>query len=187
MSVMIEVRPDVTEREQIWHMKEQLEVYLNTIESRLKSMDDIYPVGSIYMSVNSTDPGTLFGGTWTRLTDTFLLAAGSTYAAGGTGGAATVTLDTTQIPAHTHGSKTLTGSAYFRKWYSGNEIVTASGIVRRSNLTYSANSNGESGINPNAVDVLTVDATHTHDSVGGSKAHNNMPPYLAVYCWKRIA
>ena len=48
----------------------------------------IYPVGSIYMSVNATSPASLFGGTWEQLKDRFLLAAGDTYAAGSTGGEA---------------------------------------------------------------------------------------------------
>ena len=61
-----------------------------------------YPVGSIYMSVNSTNPGTLFGGTWVQLQNRFLLGAGSSYSNGATGGSATVTLNVNQIPAHTH-------------------------------------------------------------------------------------
>lgn len=73
--------------------------------------DAIYPVGSIYMSVNSTSPDTLFGGTWERITGSFLLAAtdngnsGASQAAGNTGGAATVTLTAAQsgVPAHAHG------------------------------------------------------------------------------------
>ena len=62
----------------------------------------IYPVDSIYMSVNSTSPASLFGGTWTQLKDRFLLGAGSTYSNGATGGAATVTLTSDQIPSHKH-------------------------------------------------------------------------------------
>lgn len=50
--------------------------------------DFIYPIGSIYMSVNSTSPETLFGGTWVQIKDTFLLSAGDTYTAGTTGGSA---------------------------------------------------------------------------------------------------
>lgn len=70
-------------------------VDLPAITSGLKTMllNQIYPVGSIYMSVNSTNPGTLFGGTWARIKDTFLLSAGDTYNAGDTGGSATVKLD----------------------------------------------------------------------------------------------
>ena len=48
----------------------------------------IYPVGSIYMSVNSTSPQTLFGGTWEQIKDTFLLASGTSYSNGATGGSA---------------------------------------------------------------------------------------------------
>lgn len=62
----------------------------------------VYPVGSIYMSVNSTSPATLFGGTWTQIKDTFLLAAGTNHAAASTGGAETVTLSTSNLPSHNH-------------------------------------------------------------------------------------
>jgi len=62
----------------------------------------VYPVGAIYMSVNSTSPATLFGGTWTQLKDRFLLGAGDTYSNGSTGGAATVTLTTQNMPSHNH-------------------------------------------------------------------------------------
>ena len=66
------------------------------------NVDFIYPIGSIYMSVNSTNPGTLFGGTWSQLKDRFLLGAGNTYTNGNTGGAATVTLTVNRMPKHSH-------------------------------------------------------------------------------------
>lgn len=62
----------------------------------------VYPVGAIYMSVNSVSPATLFGGTWSRISDRFLLAAGESYSAGSTGGEATHKLTTAELPAHTH-------------------------------------------------------------------------------------
>ena len=62
----------------------------------------IYPVGSIYWSSNSTNPGTLFGGTWTQIKDRFILAAGDSYSNGATGGAATVTLTVSNMPSHSH-------------------------------------------------------------------------------------
>ena len=65
-------------------------------------VDLIYPIGSIYQSTVATSPATLFGGTWTQITDRFVLSAGSTYTAGTTGGASTVTLKTSQMPSHTH-------------------------------------------------------------------------------------
>ena len=48
-------------------------------------IDAIYPVGSIYMSVNNVNPSVLFGGTWEQIKDTFLLSAGDTYNAGSKG------------------------------------------------------------------------------------------------------
>lgn len=74
----------------------------------------IYPVGSIYITAGSTNPQTIFGGTWERIKDSFLLAAGDTYAAAATGGAASqsytpagtiggTAITEAQMPAHTHG------------------------------------------------------------------------------------
>lgn len=66
-------------------------------------VDIIYPVGSIYMSVNTVSPATLFGGVWQAITGRFLLAAGGNYALGSQGGAATVRLTVENMPAHNHG------------------------------------------------------------------------------------
>lgn len=126
-------------------------------------INTIYPIGSVYMSVNPTDPKTLFGiGTWERIQDKFLLAAGSTYSAGSTGGAATVTLTTDQIPSHRHGdifvdTSRLGWQLSFAKGTSFNGLSTG----------------GERN---------WVGTGYT----GGGKSHNNMPPYLTVYTWKRI-
>jgi microcystin-dependent protein len=62
----------------------------------------IYPVGSIYMSVNNVNPSTIFGGTWEQIKDKFLLACGDTYNNGATGGEATHTLNANEIPTHNH-------------------------------------------------------------------------------------
>lgn len=69
-------------------------------------VDIIYPVGSIYMSVNSVNPGTLFGGTWQAISGRFLLAASSTYPLGTTGGAVNKQLSVNEMPAHTHVAST---------------------------------------------------------------------------------
>lgn len=63
---------------------------------------EIYPVGSIYLSTANVDPGAIFGGTWQRIKDTFLLTAGDTYAAGSTGGEAEHKLTTQEMPSHSH-------------------------------------------------------------------------------------
>lgn len=121
----------------------------------------IYPVGSIYLSVNETDPGTLFGGTWQRIKDTFLLAAGDSYAAGTKGGEATHTLTVDEMPSHNHNLK---GASTAVSDYFG-------GSTNDYGLTSRGTEQNEA--------VLTF--------VGGSQPHNNMPPYLAVYVWQRIA
>lgn len=124
----------------------------------------IYPVGAIYMSVNSTSPATLFGGTWTQIKDTFLLAAGTTYSAGATGGEATHTLSVAEMPEHRHSIYGATGSI---PDYLGG-----------SSADYGIVSEGTSGATEYSA-YLGVK--------GGGQAHNNMPPYLAVYVWKRTA
>lgn len=133
----------------------------------------IYPVGSIYMSISSTSPATFLGGTWERIQDRFLLAAGSTYTAGATGGSATHTLTTSEMPSHIHS----------RIKYVSNEdwsLGDASNLGTAEADAYSAG--------PSVTTSQNVKMSHWRTSAtGGGAAHNNMPPYLAVYVWKRTA
>lgn len=135
-----------------------------------KVFDMIYPVGSIYMSVNSTSPATLFGGTWEQIEDTFLLASGSVYEAGEIGGEATHTLTADEMPTHRHSHY-----AHYQ-WHSGStNTLKANG----SALTVD-NTSGYAHIDTNQVATAST-------YVGGGESHNNMPPYVAVYMWKRTA
>lgn len=230
-----------------------------------------YPVGSIYMSVNSTSPATLFGGTWVQIEDAFLLAAGSSYSAGSTGGAASVTLTAAQsgVPAHSHGLNNHKhsvgahkhtvpehGHTYTRPTVSSSGAVT-NGVPSNGAHTHNVREAGTSDkwgtASGSYTSVLfqrgadgnlftpTNNATtlsshglyavsagahthnlpnHTHTLTGGSvankaafdtnnstafdsgaasgdtanntasaasEAHDNMPPYLTVYVWKRTA
>lgn len=122
-------------------------------------LSKVYPVGSIYMSLSSTDPKTLFGGTWERLKDRFLLAAGDRYSAGATGGEATHTLTKDEMPSHNH-------------YAAINGGTDSYGQNRTTIGSFANKAQGYS-------DSSTIFAT------GGGNAHNNMPPYLAVYMWKR--
>ena len=154
-------------------------------------VDLVYPVGSIYMSTSSTSPATLFSGTtWTQLKDRFLLAAGDSYSAGGTGGAASVVLDTTQLPAHTHGSYAMSGDIRLRGLSNGSalgDLNAGSGGMTSSETGASIGCvNVGTGSNQNST-VIHITGTHEHASVGNGQAHNNMPPYLAVYMWERTA
>ena len=118
------------------------------------------------MSVNSTSPATLFGGTWTQLKDRFLLGAGDTYSNGATSGEATHTLTENEMPSHTHKNWTKAESGW-AIWgqRSGNMFSTSS-------YTWAGNN-----VNVSDIDSSTY--------VGNGAAHNNMPPYLVVYMWKR--
>ena len=94
--------------------------------------DTIYPVGSLYWSSKSTNPSSLFGGTWVQIKDRFVLACGDTYkTVGATGGASSVTLSVSNMPSHTHsfsGSGTTGGM-------SGNATGDFQSVIRGVNVT----------------------------------------------------
>lgn len=76
---------------------------LNYLYGQLQNTaSKLYPIGSVYISFNSADPSTLFGGTWVRLKDTFLLANGDSYTPNTTGGSATKTIAVSNMPSHNH-------------------------------------------------------------------------------------
>ena len=125
----------------------------------------VYPVGSLYMSAEATSPASLFGGTWEQIKDRFILAAGDTYAAGTIGGEASHTLSISEMPKHYH----LMYTNYNPTSHDSTKHVFdyTSGAYKAQN-SYSTFSN-----------VI--------DDSGYSQPHNNMPPYVAMYVWKRIA
>mgnify|MGYP001002538202 CR=1 FL=1 len=139
--------------------------------TKQQMIDMIYPVGSIYMSVNSTSPQTLFGGTWVQLQNRFLLGAGSSYTAGSTGGETTHKLTVNEMPSHTHGNG---DNGSFLSIYTSHDPAG----LRNLGFQGIANGGWWCPANKNLTDI-----TYT----GGNAAHNNMPPYLVVYMWKRTA
>lgn len=122
-------------------------------------LDYLHPVGSIYQSTDPTSPADLFGGTWEQIKDVFLLAAGDSRAAGSTGGEETHTLTAAEMADHTHGYD-----------YTGQSDTIGTGAIKIVSPNGTAN-------------AYTGKAT----SNCGGQAHNNMPPYLAVYTWRRTA
>ncbi|MEI7667983.1 MAG: siphovirus ReqiPepy6 Gp37-like family protein, partial [Erysipelotrichaceae bacterium] len=80
----------------------------------------IYPIGSLYLSTVATNPETLFGGTWEQIQDKFMLAAGTTYPAGTTGGNAshvhTSAAHTHSVAAHSHDSAAHTHTVNAHRW-----------------------------------------------------------------------
>ena len=147
--------------------KQYVDNLVSTLTEQYSSLIDIvYPVGSIYMSVNAADPSTLFSGTsWEKLEGRFLLGSDSTYKPGSTGGEATHTLTYNEMPKHTH-------------------------------PMYSYNPGGEGTFTPDEGSYLVDSVTDNKNTwwarlgmgyAGGDAAHNNMPPYLAVNMWKRTS
>lgn len=132
--------------------------------------DMIYPVGSIYISVNNVNPSVLFGGTWEQIQDRFLLGAGSTYSAGSTGGEATHTLTIDEMPGHNHEPA---------NWMWAASKGENSGELHIPRVT------DHKGNTIEYVNGRSTQIQYT-SSTGGSRPHNNMPPYLAVYIWKRV-
>lgn len=129
--------------------------------------DKIYPIGSIYISVNSTNPHDLFGGTWEQLRDRFLLGCG-TKENGTIGGEENHTLTVAESPSHNH-----------RELYWGDGSTYQFGVNRSADGGRWGFDYWSSGENCSEANFYT-------NYVGGNQAHNNMPPYLAVYMWKRI-
>lgn len=137
----------------------------------------IYPVGSIYMSMNSTNPHDLFGGTWEQIKSRFLVGTGSIEAntndwcgsieaglynfgqnsSGEMAGEVVHTLSVDEMPYHNHG---------LRSGEEGSTTYGEYGPIYTSNR--------------NKYQLYTL-------PIGGNQPHNNLPPYLTVYMWKRTA
>lgn len=177
----------------------ELKKKVEEIASAGFSVDKVYPVGSIYTSVNDTDPSTLFGGTWVRFGEgRTLVGVKSTDidfdVSENTGGEKTHTLSANEAPRHSHyitvDEKALTGSVWN---FTGQNATygpgnSTSGVFSKGGdgtCFYPSATGKATGIS----DGFTLDASHTHTASsgveGGGEAHNNMPPYITVYMWKR--
>lgn len=136
-----------------------------------------YPVGAVFISVVSTNPATLLGyGTWTAFATGKMLIgidSGDTDfdTVEETGGAKTHTLTESEMPSHRH----------------------IEGIPRDNYgsdpATYSLLSSGDS---PDSTKYehytgYTGGTGATETSAGTTQAHENMPPYIVTYMWKRTA
>ena len=165
------------------------EVSAGTLKVGGKSLLDlVYPVGAVYMSMTGTPPSVLFGGTWKAIEGRFLLAANATYPVTSTGGAASHTLTTEQMPTHSHRVLGYVdaenvghdhGIPNIKSGQSGEYGVYAE--------TWGYGS-GSRELNTNFVDI-----THNHSvditsqTTGGGKSFSLLPPYMAVYMWRRTA
>ena len=126
-------------------------------------IDLIYPIGSIYMTVSDTNPfETIKFGVWEKIENRFLLASSNIHMNGETGGEENHTLTINEMPKHSHKMKYDSVG-----WTAIKQSSGTNGIVEYNKSSY--------------------DGQYSTEEVGNGNAHNNMPPYLAVNMWKRIA
>lgn len=171
-------------------------ISFSSIRKSLLSL--MYPVGSIYESTQPTDPGDLFGGVWNRFGDGRVLVGVSNETefdyVEKTGGEKTHTLTTMEMPGHTHGIPPLSGTAAsggahthtataeYNKDASlgGSAARIAGGGEYRTTMPVSI---GSGGAHTHTVNTKQSET----NSSGSGYAHNNMPPYITVYRWVRVA
>lgn len=164
-----------------WVQKLVAEVYK-------KAKLDAHPVGSYYWSNDSTSPATLFGGTWEALPPGYtLIAQGSgsdsfgsfTYTAGQKYGERKHPLTTEELASHGHSGSTSTNGDH------SHTVTTFNGFGK-------INGNSYDGYCIGSTDRTTSTAgNHQHslniDNTGGDQPHNNIPPVIASYGWRRTA
>lgn len=138
----------------------------------------IYPIGSIYMSVNSTNPSTLFGGTWVawgsgRVPVGVDSSDSDFSSVESTGGAKTHTLTESQLPK-------ISGSFSLHGQENGTNIYGVSGH-------FSGTYMGGKYKAPNGTTAAAYSHANITYSFGGGSSHNNLQPYITCYMWKRTA
>lgn len=133
-------------------------------------LNALYPVGSIYVSKDPTDPAELFGGSWKRIKERFIWAIGDNENPGDTGGEKTHTLTEAELPK-------LSGSISNFALQEEGQSVSTSGVfsTRASQEWATYGSNGK-----------IQDSDIVDFSAGSGQAHNNMPPWEGFYIWERI-
>lgn len=158
----------ITSKNNNFSLDSQGNLIVNSITTNSTNglLDLIYPVGSIYMSVNSTSPATLFGGTWERIKSKFLFGCedNGDYINGNVGGEFEHQLLINEMPSHGH------------SWKGVNDGASVTNQMGQYPIRIYQDKNN----NWNGTSSMI-------NNTGGGQAHNNMPPYLCVYVWKRIS
>lgn len=137
----------------------------------------MYPVGSIYMSVNSVNPSTLFGGTWEKIEDRFLVATGTTFNLGQSGGSKDAV-----VVSHTHTQAAHNHDYGYKLWGTKSGATEPGAQISGSGKYYAATSNNDYKW---LSSMSSEQPTINNSGVDGTD--KNLPPYLAVNMWKRTA
>lgn len=170
--------------------------------------DAIYPVGSIYISTNNTNPGILFGGNWEAYAQGRTLVGNGTsdqqFIAGSTGGESNHTLTVKEMPSHTHTQnshshnntisigahshttsvKTRNNTAGISKDYgtNGDHFCGQTG----GTLVWTSSWSRTDDATP-SYSITNASSTATNQNTGGGESHNNLQPYIVTYIWRRTS
>lgn len=159
-----------------------------------KAFLDMHPVGCIYLTSDITNPGILFGGTWELIAkDRFLVGAGNKYKVNEQGGNETITLKTSNLPAHSHSIPSLTGATnsagahshtgrYAQYGAGGSKLV----LRRISGEDDYKGEDTVTNIAGNHNHAVTTNASTT-GVTGNSTPINVTPLFFACYIWRRTA
>lgn len=133
----------------------------------------IYPIGSYYISASATSPASIMGGTWSQISGgRFLCAAGNDYQAGSTGGSASVALSVDQLPAH---------------WHEVQENSSSDGTWKQLGMWFTNVGAGTGWAIPVGGGYTVPSPRVATDTIGENLSHENRPPYIVAYIWRRTA
>ena len=134
-----------------------------------KILSVIYPVGAAYITYDNNNPGNFLGGTWEQFGQgRTLIGEGTgndgstsmTFTANNTGGEYKHKLTVDEMPSHSH------------------KLYARGGQTAQASSPFAANKPILQGSNSYGFDV---------SKAGGDGYHNNIPPYITVFFWRRTA
>jgi hypothetical protein len=151
-------------------------IYSSNFEIIDRILGNLHPVGDIVLRMDETNPGTLYGGVWEKIQDAFLIGAGGKYDLGSSGGEATHQLEQSELPYFTEPVRVAYQTE--KNFASTSDTEAGSDSMLMFDASWKTTQQ-----NP----AITATNRMYVEISGGNQPHNNMPPYVAVNIWERIA